>query len=155
MGNKRMFTAVFGGVSVSAAQDFFELNAPSDACVVLYSAFIGQSSVAGDSSADIARIQVKRATTTGGTGGTPPTARPLEVGDSAFGGSVEINNTVQAGGTVLFLIEETFNVQSGWFYKPDPDERIVLSPSGRLVISTPDTLTLTMSGTIVFEELGG
>ena len=151
----RIYTASFGGVAVSAIQDLIELNAPSDAIVKIHSIIIGQSSDAGDSEAEMLRVQISRATGSG-SGGTTPTARPHEVGDAAFGGTVEANNTTQGTGTTV-LVEDTFNIQAGWQWRPTPEEMIVLSPSGRVVVELPAAPTdaVTMSGSITFEEIGG
>lgn len=151
----RKYTAVFNDVAVSAIQDLFELNAPADAIVVLHSITIGQSSDEGDAAAEMLSIRVSRCTGSG-SGGTTPTAQPHEVGDPAFGGSVEVNNTTQ-GAAATEIFSDAFNVQAGWFYRPTPEERIVLSPSGRIVVELPAAPAdaLTMSGSITFEEIGG
>ena len=101
-------------------------------------------------------MQISRATGTAGSGGTTPTARPHEVGTPAFGGSVEMNNTTQAGTTTV-LHEDSFNVRVGWVYTPEADERFVISPSGVLVLELPvapgDALDVKQS--VVLEEIGG
>ena len=152
----RMYTASFGGVAVTAIQDLFELNAPSDSVVALHAISVTQSSDAGDSEAEMLRVQISRSTGTSGSGGTTLTARPHNVGDAAFGGTAEANNTTQATTTTV-VREETFNVQIGWFYRPAPEERIILSPGGALVVELPTAPAdaLTMSGSITFEEIGG
>ena len=152
----RMYTASFGGVAVTAIQDLFELNAPSDSVVALHAISVTQSSDAGDSEAEMLRVQISRFSGFSGSGGTSPTPRPHEVGDPAFGGTAEANNTTQATTTTV-VREETFNVQIGWFYRPAPEERIILSPGGALVVELPTAPAdaLTMSGSITFEEIGG
>lgn len=152
----RMYTASFNGVAVDAIQDLFEVNAPSDAIVKIHSITITQSSDVGDAAAEMLRIQLSKAPTASGSGGSTPTARPLETGDAAFGGTVEANNTTQATGTVV-IDEEAFNIQAGYFYRPTPEERIVLSPSERFVVELPVAPAdeLTMSGSITIEEIGG
>lgn len=140
---------------VTAIQDFFELNAPSDAIVKIHSITLGQNLDYGDAAAEGLRVQISRATGSG-SGGSTPTARPHNVGDSAFGGTVEANNTAQGTGTTV-LVEDAFNVQAGWFYRPTPEEMIIISPSGRIVVELPvaPTDSLTISGSITFEEIGG
>lgn len=153
----RMYTASFTGTSVSALQDLFEINAPSDAVVVIHSIRLGQSSDAGDAEAELLRVVLSRSdTTTPGSGGSAVTARPHEVGDAAFGGTVEKNNTTQAA-TTTGILADTWNVQAGWFYQPTPEERIVLSPSGIFVVELPAAPNdaITMEGSITIEEIGG
>ncbi len=151
----RIYSAVFEEVAVSVAQDLFEVVAPADAVVVIHSVTITQSSDAGDAQAEMKNILIHRGTATG-SGGTTVTASPLQVGDTAFGGSVEANNTSQSvEGT--FLNSESFNVQIGFYYLPPPEDRPVISPSALFIVelqAAPDD-SLTMSGTIIFEEIGG
>jgi len=151
----RMYSAVFEQVAVSAAQDLFEINAPADAVVVLHSCVITQSSDAGDSEAEMLPVLFHLGSTSG-SGGSAVTPRPLELGDAAFGGTVEANNTSQSTeGNQLHA--EAFNVQVGFYYIPTPESRITISPSDRLIIelqSAPSD-ALTMNGTIVIEEIGG
>ena len=153
----RMYTAIFAGVTVDQIQDLFELNAPSDAVVILHSITLGQDTDYGDADAEGLEVRISRATGSG-SGGTAPTARPHEVGSPAFGGTVEVNNTTQATGTTELYVD-VFNIQAGWQYRPTPEERFVLSPSGRLVLELTtdpqDSAGVVMSGSITFEEIGG
>jgi hypothetical protein len=151
----RMYALVFEEVAATAAQDVFEINAPADAVVVVHSVTITQSTDAGDAEAEMLPILFHLGTTSG-TGGTTVTARPLEFGDPAFGGTVEANNTGQSTeGT--FLHAEAFNIQAGFFYRPTPEERIVISPSDRLIIElqAAPTDSINLNGTAIIEEIGG
>lgn len=151
----RVYAAVFEKVAVTAAQDLFEIVAPADASVIVHSCTITQDSDAGDAQAEMLAILIHRGTATG-SGGTTITPSPLQVGDAAFGGVVEANNTTQSvEGT--FLHGEAFNVQIGFYYLPPPEDRPVISPSGLFIVELQDAPadSLTMSGTIVFEEVGG
>ena len=152
----RMYTAQVSAVAVTNIQDFFEVNAPADSVVVIHSIRIAQYSDVGDAAAEMLPVQISRSTGSAGSGGTIPTARPHHLGDAAFGGTIEVNNTTQAGTTVV-LLSETFNIRSGWFYNPAPDERMVVSPSGIVVVELPVAPAdeLTMEGSITFEEIGG
>lgn len=150
-----MYTATFEEVAVTAAQDFFEVVAPSDAAVIIHECRISQSSDAGDSASEQLNILVHRGSTSG-SGGSSLTPRPLQVGFPAAGSTVEANNTTQSteGNQVL---ADCFNVMAGWLWTPTPEARPVLSPSGRINIELQTTPadSLTMSGTIIFEEVGG
>jgi hypothetical protein len=150
-----MYSAVFEQVAVTAAQDLFEINAPADAVVVLHSCVVTQSSEAADAQAEMLPVLFHLGSTSG-SGGTTPTARPLQLGDAAFGGTVEVNNTTQSTeGNQLHA--ESFNVQVGFYYTPTPETRIVISPSDRLIIElqTAPADSITMDGTVIFEEIGG
>jgi hypothetical protein len=152
-----MYAATFGAVAVAAAQDVFEIVAPSTKTVVIHEIALEQSSDAGDAEAELLRIQAIRGFTTSGSGGSSVTPAPLEGGNAAAGSSVEANNTtVATTGTTATLFDRAFNVQIGFFWQPTPECRIVLSPSQRLVVRIPAPAdSLTMHGTMVFEETGG
>lgn len=152
----RMYTAQVSAIAVTAIQDFFEVNAPADSAVVIHSIRIAQYSDVGDAAAEMLPVQISRSTGSSGSGGTTPTARPHNLGTVAFGGTVEVNNTTQATTTTV-LLSDAFNIRAGWLYNPPPDERMVISPSGRLVVELPVAPAdeLTMEGSITFEEIGG
>ena len=148
----RMYSAVFEEVAVAAAEDLFEINAAADSVVVIHGFEISQSS---DTDSEQLNLLVHRGTTSGSVGAAP-TARPLEMGDAAFGGTVETNNTTQ-GTEGTHLHSASFNVLNGYIWIPTPECRPVISPSGRIIIElqTAPADALTMSGTVYFEEIGG
>jgi len=153
-----MYTATFSAVDVTAQQDFFEVLAPADAVVILHAIYLSQSSDVGDSAEEMLQMAIKSGQTTGGSGGSTPTPAPLELGDAAFGGTVEANNTTKASaGTIVTHHKEAFNIRTGLAYVPTPEARKVLSPSARMTVEllTTPADSLTMDGTIVFEEIGG
>lgn len=155
------YSAVFDAVAVSAAQDLFELTAPSDAVCVILSCRVGQTSDYGDSEAEGLQITLRRGNgATSGSGGSAATEVGLEAGFATAGAAVEVNNTTQmtaGGGSLEVLHEEAFNAQVGWLYQPIPEERIVVSPSDLFTVALDSAPTdaLTMSGTLVWEEIGG
>ena len=153
-----MYSAVFSSVAVTAAQDFFEITAPSDAVVMLHSVELTQSTEVGDAQEEGVAILFKRGATSSGSGGSAPTPQPTQFGFAAAGSTVEVNNTTPAsGGTITTLVSSNWNVRSPYLWLPTPECRIVLSPSQRLVVATPTTVadSITMSGTMFWEEIGG
>lgn len=151
----RMYSATFEEVAVTAAQDLFELVAPADMSVAIHGLVISQSSDAGDAASEQLNVLVHRASTSG-SGGSVPTPAPLAVGDAASTVTVEANNTTQGTeGTIIH--SESFNVMAGLQIWLPPECRWMISPSGRLVVElqTAPADSLTMSGTIYFEEIGG
>ena len=151
----RMYAAVFESVAVTAAQDLFEINAPSNAVVRIHKIRISQSSDAGDAESEQLNVLIHRGSTSG-SGGSTITPTPLSVGDAAFGGTVKANNTSQST-EGAFVDAPCFNVMAGLEIINTPETYIDISPSGRLIIelqSAPGD-SLTMSGVVVFEEIGG
>ena len=151
----RMYSATFEEVAVTAAQDLFQILAPADSAVILHSLHISQSSDAGDSESEQLNVLIHRGSTDG-SGGSTPTPTPLHLGDAAAGTVVEANNTTQ-GTEGTFVHAESFNVMAGLQIVWTPETRPVISPSDLLHIElqTAPADSLTMSGTIYFEEIGG
>lgn len=155
----RMYSAVFESVAVTAVQDLFEVVSPADAVTIIHSITITQETEFADAAAEMLTIVHQEGATTSGSGGSSVTPNPLEKGSPAYGGTVEANNTTEAAdGTIDNIHRESFNIQIGYYYKPTPEERPVISPSARFtctLISTTPADSITMSGTIIFEEVGG
>jgi hypothetical protein len=147
-----MYSATFEEVAVTAAQDLFEINAPADSVVIVHGFEISQSS---DVDSEMLNLLVHLGSTSG-SGGSVVTPRPLNLGDAAFGGTVEANNTTQSTEGVI-LHSASFNVLTGYTWIPTPEMRIIISPSDRLIIGlqTAPGDSLTMSGTVYLEEIGG
>lgn len=155
-----IYTASFDEVAVSAVQDLFEILAPSDACLVIHQINLSQSSDAGDAESEQLHVTIRRVTgaPTSGSGGSTATPAAREGGQAASGSTVEINNTTQlTGGTNTVLWAESFNVMAGFNYLPVPEDRLVISPSTRLLVEleTAPGDAVTMSGNVVFDEVGG
>ena len=154
----RIYTAQFTDVAVSAIQDLFEIVAPADAIVVIHDLHLSQKSDVGDAAEEILNIQLTSGHTTSGSGGSAPTAIPVELGDAAFGGTVEANNTTQAvSGTIVTHYSWDWNIRGPFDKIWTPETRPILSPSCRACVELPAAPAdaITMSGTITFEEIGG
>lgn len=151
-----IYTVVFNNVAVTAIQDLFEINAASDAVVLLHDIHISQNSDVGDSAEEVLRIELTSGHTTSGSDGTTPTAIPRNIGQSAFGGTVEVNNTTQAAsGTIVTHYVWNWNIRVGFDKIFTPETRPRLAPSGRMCLELPAAPadSLTMSGSITIEEL--
>lgn len=123
----RLYTMAIGAEAQTAAKTLMEIAAPSDAVVTIERIYISQSSF--NTSENLA-CRVQRVTTTGT--GTAHVPRPLQVGDPAFGGTCKTNLSADSTPTAdKELIEQGFNVLSGFIWTPaNDDEIIALSPSG-------------------------
>jgi len=153
-----MYSAQFSGVSVSVAQDFFEVTAPATAVVVIHEIHVTQddSETSQQLPAAIKRIP---ATVTSGSGGSSPTPRKLGgVLDAAASATIEVNNTTRASssGTIEIIRRISENILNGWHWVFTPETRIYIPPSGVVIVGleTAPSAALTMSGEIIFEEIG-
>jgi hypothetical protein len=153
----RMYSAVFEAVSVSVAQDFFELTAPATAVIAVHEIHITQDAAETSEQLPVRLIRVP-ATVTGGSGGSTPTPRKMMTGSPAAAAVVEANNTTVAttSGTLEVLRRQGDNVLNGWHWVFTPESRLYLAPSGVLVVrlATAPGAALTMSGELIWEELG-
>ena len=154
----RIYTVQFSGVAVTAQQDLFELVAPADAVVAIHDIHLSQLTEVGDAAEEELLLLLKSGQTTSGSGGTAPTAVPKELGDAAFGGTVEVNNTTKASlGTIVTHYPWHWNVRVPFDKIFTPETRPILSPSRRatLELATTPADSITMAGSMTFEEIGG
>lgn len=159
----RMHTAVFKEVAVTAAQDLFEIAGPTDAITVIHKWILTQKTEVGDAAEEMLTITTNRGvgTVTSGSGGSTVTPQPISDGDAAYGGTVERNNTtIMAVGTGTLetdLEVHEWNVRVPYTNIYTPEERPVISPGNRwtLELETAPADSITMSGMVVFEEIGG
>lgn len=143
------FVATIESVSVTATKTIIEFTAAADAICILHEARISQDA-SETSTQEVAQILRKTAAGTG----TSFTARLLNPNtDAAFGGTVRTNCTVE-GTAGDIVVHEGFNILNGWIYQPVPDARIIVPPSGILALKFITDATFTVSGYIVFEEIG-
>jgi hypothetical protein len=153
-----VFSATFSAVAVSAAQDLFEIVAPADSKVAIREIRFGQYTDAGDAAAEILSLLVIKGYTVSGSGGSTltPANRQGHTGAATSTTTVEANNTTVANtGTAVTVMADAWNVQVPYLYIPDPAERIVINKGERCVVRvTIPADSITMNGTIVFEEVG-
>jgi hypothetical protein len=155
----RFYSVPFSATAVTAAVDLFEVLAATGKPFVLHEVVVSQSSDYGDTAAEGLSLLIKRATGayTSGSGGSTVTPAKHHTNDAAAGPTAEVCNTTQAAsgsGALTTLRAEAFNVQGGFQYLPPPEERILFLAAEACVVSvTAPADSLTVSGTLVFEEL--
>lgn len=159
----RIYTVTFENVSVSAAQDLFEIQ-PADDKVCYFLGFslsnVGGTADAGDAQEELLRLNVRRiaATATSGSGGTAPTPRLIAPSGAAAGFTAEVNNTTVAtsSGTIEDIHCDGWNVRVPYRYEWQPECRpaFIQSVFGvvRLVAAPADAVSV--SGTLYVGEVG-
>jgi hypothetical protein len=152
----RVYTAVMDAQAVAAVDELFFLQAPADAVVILHEVFISQE--VSEISEQLP-VNIFRTATNQAAKGTSNTPAPLHSGDAAFGGVVRTHiltaETLATETTMLF--RQAQNMLNGWRWLWTPETRPVLSPSAGLCVKldTAPSISLTVAGYIVFEEIGG
>lgn len=131
------------------------ITGPTDAVTVIDKITVTQET---QTSSEANAILVTRASAAG-TGGGTSTVSPTEVGSPAYGGTVIDDKTpwtVQPTLTTT-LLREGWNVLAPFIWHPTPEERIVISPSGQLVVNLENTpgASMTFSINIAIREIGG
>lgn len=154
----RMYSVIFEAVATTTAVDLFELTPAANKPIVIHGIWLGQTTELADAAEEQLRISIIRGYTTGGSGGSAPTANPLSSSiDTAAGCTAEVNNTtVASNGSPITLHTTTWNLRSEFVYIPTPEMRIGCSAANttivvRLLAAPSDSVTMT--GTLVFEEL--
>jgi hypothetical protein len=156
----RFYAVTFDEVAVTAQQDLFDIAPATNKPVVIHEIVITQSTELAEAQEEWLHLRIVRGFATVGSGGGSFTATPLSVGDAAAGATCRINDTTKAvvgGGTTEVLRSDAFMVRSGFYYLPTPETRIVVTAaSTRLVVqlNTTPADSVTISGTLIFEELG-
>ena len=158
----RLYVTKFTDVAVTAAQDLFEIAAPSTGVVIVHEWEVSQNSDTGDSEEELLRLEEVRGdgSVTSGSGGSTHTPQPIDNGDGAAGSTVEVNNTtrmVVGSGTLDELAQYGWNVRMPYTKVYTPETRPTVAPSDRWTLALDDTPadSLTMSGYVLFEEIGG
>lgn len=158
----RFYVGRFKDVAVTAAQDFFEIAGPTDAVTIVHRVLLTQSTELGDAAEEQLKLTTNRGvgTVTSGSGGSTVTPQPISDGDTAYGGTVEANNTtIMAVGTGTLEELEAFawNIRMPLDLIWTPETRPVISPGNRWTIEleAAPADSVTVSGTIWFEEIGG
>lgn len=153
----RVYTVSFENVTVSVAQDFFEVSPADDHPVVILACYLDQISDVGDAAEEMLRYKIIRGHATSGSGGSAATARPLDPGDSAASFSAEVNNTTIAStGTAVDLHAGAFNIRAGLALIFPPEMTPVANQGNttivvRLMAAPADAVT--MSGTLYIAEI--
>lgn len=158
-----VFTATFSGITISAAQDVFEIVAPSTSRVVIHDIALAQYSDFGDAEAEILSLTVLRGHTSSGTSGSSVTPSNINPYSRDAAATVEANNTgLASGGSPQTLWADGWHLQAGFLWRLSErmntlgtEGKILLKPAQRLVvrISAPAD-PITANGTLLFEEIG-
>ncbi len=138
---------VSSGTSVVTLLEF---TAPSAKSCLLTRAWLAQK---GSTTSAQQSIEITRKSA-GGTNVTTPTIKPIDAGDSAFGGTVRGMCTTE--GTLSdSLIADAFNWVNGWQWLSSPRDEIVIPGAGIIGMrlpTAPPSLTISCGLTLI--EIG-
>ena len=142
----------FTDVAVTAQQDLFQIESLVTP-VTLHAVYLSQTSDVGDSSAENLSIRIVRATD---AVTDDLSTVQLDKGDATQTADVAVNETSELVTGLEVIHSEAWNIALPFIWLPPPEMRIV-GEVGNVVIVNLNTTpadSLTMSGTIYFEESG-
>lgn len=152
MADRNVFTVSFSNITVSAAQDLFQLTAPTGFRLEIVDVRFGQISDAGDAAAELLAVTIKRGGVAG-SGGSAVTPVQTRAAGRIAGTTAARNNTTQSAGTTL--ISDVWNVMAPYLYRPGEAERITVEPGQIVAVGiTAPADSLSMYGSITFAEVG-
>jgi len=150
----RLYTVSVGSQAQTAAKTLIEIASAADSVTLVERLWINQTSF--DTSENLG-TKTQRITTTGT--GTATVPEPLQAGDAAFGGVVETNSTVEPTYTAgTEILENGFNVLSGYLWTPaNDDEIIAISPSALvgMNLDVAPSASMNFSYGCTLREIGG
>lgn len=152
-----IYSVSVSGVAVTAAQDFFSLKASATKPLRLHSVFISQYSDTGSAEIEEIRIRVRRGQTSQGSAGSTPSAVAISPSSAAASATVHANDTTIANtGTIVVLHEDCFEVHGGYqmVWTPETRPETAAATCITVEIEAAPSDSLTMSGTLYFEEIG-
>lgn len=160
MGFGRTYTVSFESVTVSAAQDFFQIKGASGKLVLIRKIRIGADNTTLTTAQHLqTRCRFLPSTVTDGSGGSTPTPRATDHGSPAASFTALANNTTQAStnGTAKTLAAEGNHIYQGIAYDWSREDAPVIGPSQSFTCELISTVsgTCDFSGTITVEEVGG
>lgn len=150
----RLYVAKGVEMAITGAVTLVQIVAGSAGIIKIHRAWVAQSSTTTSAQKRIQLLRKTAAATVTST--TPLLFDPGDAAADAIGGAALTGHTATAEGTDgNVLIDDVFNVLSGWLYLPTPEERPIVGPSGIIALKFPAASTLTVTAGFIFEEIGG
>lgn len=153
----REYTVSFENVTVSAAQDLWEVNPAADKPIELLAVTLWQSSDKGDAEEEMLRVTIKRTTASfaSGSGGSSGTSVKVNPDDAASGAAAETNNTSVSTGTQEILEPFYPNIRAGEQMIFMPESRYVFKNGKPLIVKleAAPTDALSMCGCLKYREI--
>ena len=115
----RRYSVEFSGVSVTAAQDLFQIIGAAGKTLRVISVSLADVDTSLPTNQQLQlRARFLPATVSNGSGGTAPTPQPFDPGDAAASFTAKANSTSKAttSGTASILLADGCNVYAGYAY---------------------------------------
>ena len=148
----RIYSASFTEVSVSAQQDLFQIEALTVPAII-HAVFLSQTSDLGDAASEGLSILIRRVTDAV-TNDIAEVA--LDGGDAAANADIAVNETTELVTGATTIHSEAWNILTPFVYLPPPELRPIIQIGNVITVNlnTTPADSITMSGTLYFEEFG-
>ena len=148
-----IYSVEFNSVAVTVAQDLFQIEAIT-VPIKIHMISISQISDVGDSAAESLLIRLRGGITDAVTDDLA--AVPYQSARATANLSdLAINETSQLTTAAVDVYSEGWNIALPFIWLPPPEDRYEIQPTDAFVVdlATAPADSLTMSGTVIFEEL--
>ncbi len=148
----RRYSCSFTEVAVTAQQDLFQIEANTVPARIL-GVFLSQSSDVGDTESEALSILIRRVT----DAVTNDVAEVnIDGGNSAANADLAVNETTELVTGAATIHSEAWNILTPFVYLPTPELAPIVEVGNAIVVNlnTTPADSLTMSGTLYFEEIG-
>lgn len=148
----RRYSVSFTEVAVTAQQDLFQIEAlvvPS----ILHAVYLSQTTDVGDAAAENLSILIRRVTD---VVTNVAVEQALDQGDAAANAGLNVNQTTELVIGAATIHSEAWNIAMPFIYLPPPELRPIIQIGNAIVVNlnTTPADSITMSGTLYFEEFG-
>ena len=149
----RLYSTTIGAQSQSTAKTLIEAGAASDVVMLVERAWVSQSST---DTSENSNIKIERISISGTGTDSSAAVAPLNPGDTAYSGTLETNHSIEPTYSGGLLVEQGWNILSGFLWTPaNDDEVIVLAPSALVGMSLDVGITASdLSYGMTLREIG-
>ena len=116
----RIYAVTFEQVTVSAAQDLFQIIGASGKVLRIIDVSLADIDTSEPTNQQLSlRCRLLPATVTNGSGGSAPTPQPFDPGDAAASFTAKANSTTKAttNGTASVIREDGCNIAAGYAFR--------------------------------------
>jgi hypothetical protein len=145
--------AVIDALAFTTATDVFEVTAPSTARIRFHQLDLSQTTDLQDAAEEVLRIGY-RGVTAGSTGTALTENTYVDSNDGAATAAIVANRgTASTGGTLLQIIGWNIRIPLQYIWTPETMPVIELSTVGTFKLVAAPADSITISGTLLWEEL--
>lgn len=150
-----LYSAPMEALAFTTATDVFEFSVGAGRPVILHMMELsGSAPDVGDAQEEILHIGLYRAATAGATGTALTEAAYTDTENPAVETAVVANRgTASTGGTLIQVLGWNVRIPTQWIWTPEMRPEFAISTVGTFRLKEAPADSITLSGTLVWEEL--